>query len=37
MNIDVAQDIATSSSLLSAVARIELLDKGYSTDKKYVL
>ena len=37
MNIDVAKDIAASLLLLRAVTRVELLDKGFSPDKKYVL
>ena len=37
MDNEVAQDIVSSTSLLKEVSRIEHLNKGYSTDKKYVL
>ncbi|MCI0440482.1 MAG: phosphotransferase [Chloroflexi bacterium] len=37
MSIEVAQAIVASTPLLRAVERVEFLNKGYSTDSKYVL
>lgn len=37
MNIEAAQDIVGSTPLMQGVSRIEYLDKGYSTDRKYIL
>ncbi len=37
MNIEVARNIVATTPLLRGVERVEYLDRGYSTDKKYVL